>query len=247
VVLQKEELVVDGRGQEQAPAPVDHSRDVFSIANVITVLRMALIPFFFFYLVVEPPASGPNTLAFALFTLSAATDWLDGFIARRTGTVTAIGKIIDPLVDRLLIASALIGLLAVGRVDLWLVALLIGRDVYLLYGTLLLERHGRRVEVSVLGKWTTALLLIGFASLIWNAPLVPLPVVDVPGFTVALGEPQPLGVLFVWAGVVTSIVSAVQYTIVARREYREAIAEEKAKAAAAAEGAGTSSGQEGAS
>ena len=48
---------------------------------------MALIPFFFFYLVVSPPASGPNHLAFALFTLAAATDWLDGFIARADGSL----------------------------------------------------------------------------------------------------------------------------------------------------------------
>lgn len=206
----------------------DHSRDVFSVANVITVLRMALIPFFFFYLVISPPQVGPNHLAFVLFTLAAATDWLDGFIARRTGTVTDIGKVIDPLVDRLLIASALVGLLVVGRVHLWLVALLIGRDVYLLYGAWVLERHGRRVPVSVLGKWTTAVLLTGFALLVWNLPIVQYPAAtfEVLGLTVSVGGPRPLGEAIAYIGLVMSLVAAVGYTGIARRAYRDALSDE---------------------
>ena len=65
-----------------------------------------------------------DTLAFVLFVAAASTDWLDGQIARRTGTVTAIGKAIDPLVDRLLIASGVIGLYIEGRLPLWIVLVL---------------------------------------------------------------------------------------------------------------------------
>jgi CDP-diacylglycerol--glycerol-3-phosphate 3-phosphatidyltransferase len=114
---------------------VDHSKDVFSVANVVTVLRLALIPFFYWALVY----GGDNNVAFGLFLLTASTDWLDGWIARRTGTVTDIGKVIDPLVDRLLIAASLIGLYAVGRIRLWLLLVLVARDVYLLYGSWVLE------------------------------------------------------------------------------------------------------------
>lgn len=211
--------------------PVDHSLDVFSIPNVITVLRLALIPFFWWFLVYEPPHSGPNDIAFGLFTVSAATDWLDGMIARRTGHVTAIGKIIDPLVDRLLIASALFGLLSVGRVSIALVLVLIGRDVYLLYGAWVLERHGRRVAVTMLGKATTAVLLTGFASLIWNYPTVDVPflgTLDLGFARISLGGARALGSYIVYAGVVMSLSAAVQYTFVARRIYREALAERAA-------------------
>ena len=113
------------------PRGEDHSTDVFSLANFVTILRLVLIPFFYWALVY----GGNDDLAFGLFVLAASTDWLDGFIARRTGTVTRIGKIIDPLVDRLLIAASLVGLYSVGRVSLWLLVLLIGRAVYLLYGS----------------------------------------------------------------------------------------------------------------
>jgi cardiolipin synthase len=207
--------------------PVDHSTDLFSVPNVITVLRLALIPFFWWFLVNEPPHSGLNNVAFGLFAISAATDWLDGLIARRTGHVTVIGKIIDPLVDRLLIASALFGLLSVGRVSISLVFALIGRDVYLLYGAWVLERHGRRLPVTLLGKATTAVLLTGFASLIWNFPIVNVPflgTVDLGFARLALGGPRALGSYFVYAGVVMSLSAAVQYTVLARRAYREAVA-----------------------
>jgi len=230
--------VADGqasRGTAPHNLPVDHSRDVFSIPNVITVLRLALIPFFYWFLVYAAPDSGPNHAAFLLFSVSAGTDWLDGYIARKTGTVTAIGKIIDPIVDRLLIASAVIGLYVVGRVSLPLVLILIGRDVYLLYGAWVLERHGRRLPVSMIGKWTTALLLIGFASLIWDYPLVDLPVfatLSLLGATYAIGGVRPLGSYIVYIGVVLSLTAAVLYTITARKLYREAVAEERAAAPA---------------
>lgn len=212
---------------DDAAAPVDHSRDVLTLANVVTVLRLLLIPFFYWALVYGGGTRESDTFAFFLFTLAAGTDWLDGLIARRTGHVTVIGKIIDPLVDRLLIASALFGLLSVGRVSISLVFALIGRDVYLLYGAWVLERHGRRLPVTLLGKATTAVLLTGFASLIWNFPIVNVPflgTVDLGFARLALGGPRALGSYFVYAGVVMSLSAAVQYTVLARRAYREAVA-----------------------
>jgi cardiolipin synthase (CMP-forming) len=222
--------------------PVDHTRDVFSIPNVITVLRLALIPLFYWFLVFQAPHAGRNDAAFGFFTFSAATDWLDGLIARRTGHVTAIGKIIDPLADRLLIASALIGLYTIGRVSLLLVLVLVGRDVYLLYGAYMLERHSRRLPVTLLGKATTAVLLVGFASLIWNFPLVHVPslgTLDLGFARLALGGTRPLGSYVVYVGVVLSLSAAVQYTMIARRAYREAIAAERSQARTGATETGT--------
>ena len=164
--------------------------------------------------------------------LAASTDWLDGFIARRTGTVTRIGKIIDPLVDRLLIAASLVGLYSVGRVSLWLLVLLIGRDVYLLYGAWVLERHGRRLDVTWLGKTTTAVLMAGFAGLVWNRLWVDVPVVahiSLGRASFTLGGSRPIGAYLVFLGVALSLTAAVQYTVRARRAYREALAEEVAR------------------
>ncbi|MBW6468507.1 MAG: CDP-alcohol phosphatidyltransferase family protein [Coriobacteriia bacterium] len=177
---------------------------MWTVANVITVARLLLIPFFFSVLLSDRPHA--DTLAFALFAAAASTDWLDGMIARRTGTVTPLGKVIDPLVDRLLLASGVVGLYLIDRVSLWLVGLLVARDVYLLWGAYRLERHGERMPVTYLGKATTAVLLAGFSLLILGWPAV-----EIFGAERLLGEPV------VYVGVVLSLSSALHYTVLARR------------------------------
>jgi len=206
--------------QDPAPQPAEHSRDVYTVANIVTILRLVLVPLFFAVLV-----DGSNdALSFALFAIAASTDWLDGQIARRTGTVTELGKAIDPLVDRLLIASAVVGLYLEGRLPLWIVLLLLARDLYLLGGAWVLARAGaKRIEVAYIGKVTTALLLVGFGGLLLNWPLVPgLGVLENSAFPGLGSEPASLGIWFVYAGLVTSLVTAVIYTVQARRALGQA-------------------------
>ena len=106
------------------------------------MLRLILVPLFFAALV-----NGTNdTLSFLLFAIAASTDWVDGQIARRTGTVTDLGKAIDPLVDRLLIASAVVGLYLENRLPLWIVLVLLARDLYLLGGAWVLARSGAQQD-----------------------------------------------------------------------------------------------------
>jgi len=180
----------------------EHFHDVWTVANVITVLRLLLIPFFFSVLI----SGRSDVLAFALFAGAASTDFLDGMIARRTGTVTAIGKAIDPLVDRLLIASGVIGLHLIGRLSLWIVVVLVLRDVYLLWGAYRLERIGERMPVTYFGKATTAVLLVGFSLLVLGWPEVSI-----------AGKERYLGQAIIYIGLAFSLTSAGHYTILARR------------------------------
>lgn len=194
-------------GGGDRPRRDEHLDEVWTVANVITVLRLLLIPFFFS--VVLSDREHADLLAFALFAGAALTDWIDGMIARRTGTVTTVGKIIDPLVDRLLLAAGVVGLYLIGRVDFWLVGVLVARDAYLLWGAYRLERHGQRMPVTRIGKITTAVLLTGFSLLILGWP------------TVSWGEIRYLGEPVVLVGLALSLVSAVHYTMLARRLVRE--------------------------
>ena len=193
----------------------DPSHDIYTIANIVTVLRLILVPFFFAVLI-----NGENNfLAFALFAIAASTDWLDGQIARRTGTVTALGKAFDPLVDRLLIASGVLGLYIVDRIPGWIVVVLFVRDMYLMYGAWRLEQfHHQRMQVSFAGKCTTAVLLVGFADLILGWPMVPgLGIVEsvyLPGLG---NQPLILGMYFVYVGLALSLGTAVHYTVLFRR------------------------------
>ena len=211
-------MVADPSGSSEATettASQDHSHDIYTMANVVTVLRLILVPFFFAALI-----NGTHNLAaFLLFTTAASTDWLDGQIARRTGTVTVLGKAIDPLVDRLLIAAGVVGLWTVDRLPGWIVLVLVARDVYLGYGIWRLEQvYHQRMRVTFLGKLTTALLLVGFADLILGWPVVQgLGVVNTPLLPGLDSQPAVLGIWFVYAGLICSIASAVQYTVIFRR------------------------------
>jgi cardiolipin synthase len=216
-------VVVDERdksseGVDDVLPSDEHARDVYTIANIITVLRLILVPLFFAVLI----NAKNNELAFLLFAVAASTDWLDGQIARRTGTVTAIGKAIDPLVDRLLIASGVIGLYVVDRLPLWIPIVLVARDLALGYGVWRLEKvYHRRMAVTKAGKATTALLLVGFADLILGWPTVSgLGLVDSPALPGFGSQPAVLGIWFVYAGVLLSIGSAIGYALTFWRTVR---------------------------
>ncbi len=217
--------MVDEHAEEHgrpAPAAVphaDHSHDVYTVANIITVLRLVLVPFAFAVLI-----EGVNDLvAFILYAFAASTDWLDGQIARRTGTVTAIGKAIDPLVDRLLLASGVIGLYVVDRLPAWVMVVLVMRDAYLLYGAWRLEHHHLRLPVTFAGKATTAVLLGGFSLLILGWPvLTGAGLIASPWFPGLGSEPAGAGIWLVYAGLAMSLGTAAHYTVIARRAVKAA-------------------------
>ncbi|MBI5231533.1 MAG: CDP-alcohol phosphatidyltransferase family protein [Coriobacteriales bacterium] len=204
----------------------DPARDIYTVANIITVLRLILVPIFFAVLL-----TGDNdVLAFILFALAASTDWLDGQIARRTGTVTQIGAAIDPIVDRLLIAAGVLGLYIENRLPLWILVVLIARDLYLGYGVWRLEHYyHRRLTVTYAGKTTTAVLLAGFSLLILNWPIAPgLGIVEVSWLPGWGSEPVCVGMWFVYVGLVLSVTTAVQYTFRAGRVRHEVNAQRAA-------------------
>jgi cardiolipin synthase len=206
-----------------AEEPADHSHDIYTVANIVTVLRLMLVPLFFAVLI----RGGHDLGAFILFAIAASTDWLDGQIARRTGTVTALGQAIDPLVDRLLIAAGVFGLWLVDRMPGWIVFVLMARDVYLGYGAWRLEQfYHRRLPVTYLGKATTAVLMIGFADLVLGWPVVDgAGLIDshlLPGLG---ADGAAVGIWFIYAGLLFSLGAAVQYSVIYLRTVREAQAQ----------------------
>lgn len=193
--------------REGVSEPVQY---VWTVANIITVLRLLLVPFFFMVLI----TNRSDVLAFVLFAFAASTDWIDGQIARRTGTVTTLGKVLDPLVDRLLLASGVVGLYLIGRLPIWLVIVLVARDIYLLYGAYRLERYGLRMGVTYAGKVTTAVLLAGFSLSILGWPEL-----DMSGMGLELK--MFWGTALIYVGVALSLITAVQYTVRARQLVRD--------------------------
>ena len=152
--------------------------------------------------------------ALACYAVAAVTDFLDGQIARRTQTVSWLGKIMDPVMDRVLLFTGVLGLLFHGELPLWVPVFVIGRDVYLAIGGAVLQRYRKRpVDVVYIGKIATALLMFGFCDLLLGAPVVSgLGLVGASWLPGLNAEPAAIGIFFVYAGCACSFVTACVYT-----------------------------------
>lgn len=214
----------------QEGTPENPSKRIFTAANMVTILRLVLVPVFFLLLI-----SGKRVPALFLFALAASTDWVDGQIARRTNTVTEIGKALDPLVDRLLLAAGVFGLYWIGELPLWIMLVVILRDVYLAGWMVALERYASQTSFNVvfIGKLTTALLLIGFVFLLIGWPYVPgLHIIDVPWLPGLGSSISCIGYWFVYVGIVFSLLTALFYTIRSYALIAPALKRESQRAAA---------------
>lgn len=135
------------------------------MANILTVLRLVLTGVFLY--VMFASWSGRNAVAAVVFGLAVLTDWLDGLIARTAGRITEVGKLLDPLADRLLLITAVVALyLRDGLPALWALILLLTRDILIMGGYLYLKRQGEKMAVTNLGKIATAALMLSFILLI---------------------------------------------------------------------------------
>ncbi|HEV3496123.1 MAG TPA: CDP-alcohol phosphatidyltransferase family protein [Actinomycetes bacterium] len=164
--------------------------------NAVTLVRLLLMPVCAYLL-----ASGRYGWGIALTAVVGSTDWVDGWLARRTGQVSRLGQLLDPLADRLLIASVAIALVVRGVVPWQAAVLLVARDLVLLAGWPVLKRRGiEPPEVVLLGKAATLVLLFA------------LPVLTLGATGVAVADAaRVLGLLLLWSGVVMYYLAGVVY------------------------------------
>lgn len=186
------------------------SNKIFTLPNLLSFIRFCMIPAFLVLLL-----NGYNLIATILFAVAASTDWIDGQVARRTNSVSKLGQLLDPFVDRFLMISGVVGLLLVGRLPLWIVLVVVLRDVFMLAGgSYLLSRWKVRVPVIYAGKVTTTLLYIGFAGVLLNMPLLPgLGLTDaawLPGFSAAL---YSWGFWFIYVGLLMLVGTTTYYIV----------------------------------
>ena len=139
---------------------------IVTVPNALSFLRLLLIPVFLWLVLVERA----DLWAVAVLAVSGITDWADGVIARRSGQVSRLGQVLDPLVDRLTIAATLVGLALRALIPWWLVLLLVARDLALLCLVPLLRRRGlTALPVHYLGKAATFALFWGFPFVLVGA------------------------------------------------------------------------------
>ena len=171
---------------------------VFTAANLLTLLRMLLIPFFVILLVY-----GYRGWALVTFMTAGVTDLFDGLIARTTGAKTTLGAWLDPMADKLLLVTMFVILTVPGpgdpnRLPLWFTILVISRDVAIVatVAVVNLAIGPRTFRPSIYGKIATALYIVtGVAALYYNY----------------LGEPSALVQALIWASLAITFVSAGHY------------------------------------
>ncbi len=147
------------------------SSAIVTLPNLLSLLRILLIPLFV-YLIVHQPTT---TAGLILFGLVVATDWVDGWVARRTGQVSELGKVLDPVADRLAIAAGLIALVVRDVFPLWAALLILLRDAaVLIAGGVVLAKRRVRLDVRFIGKVATFTLMMAIPCVAWGNLELPL-------------------------------------------------------------------------
>ena len=141
------------------------SRRVLTVPNALSAIRILLIPAFVL-LIVDPQT---RLVGFLLLGAVVSTDWVDGYVARRTGRVTELGKLLDPLADRLAMAAALITFVVTDLLPLWAALVILVRDaVVLVVAVWLALSGGPRIDVRPIGKYATFTLMWGLPLIAWG-------------------------------------------------------------------------------
>jgi CDP-diacylglycerol--glycerol-3-phosphate 3-phosphatidyltransferase len=171
-----------------------------SLPNALTIARFAAIPVFVWLYLAA--GDGPAWGAGIFFAAAALTDQLDGYLARRWHVESRFGKVADPLVDRLMIGTAAVLMLATGRIPIVAAIVILARDVVLVLGYRLLSPAGYELEVTFLGKTATWVL---YAAL---------------GFVLVTAKGTTWPIVLLWIGVALSLAAGVQYALRAWRQAR---------------------------
>ncbi|MEO8907139.1 MAG: CDP-alcohol phosphatidyltransferase family protein [Microbacteriaceae bacterium] len=177
------------------------SSRVLTVPNILSFFRLALVPVFIVLIVV-----GLDMLALVVLVVSSATDFFDGYLARKLNQVSRLGQLLDPAADRLYIFAALIGLAWRELIPWWLVAIVVSRDVMLAILGIILANFGYGpLPVHRLGKVATFCLLFALPLLLLGEAFPGVNAVSAPlGWALALWG----AFLYWWAGVVYIIETA---------------------------------------
>ena len=178
--------------------------ELLNAPNLITIFRMALIPVYLGFLASE---SRPNSFwAAIIFSIAAASDWIDGWLARVSNKITTLGKFLDPLADKLIVLSGLIMLIRLGRVPVWVVVLILARELLISGLRTLAASEGLVIDASQGGKWKTSLQLTGIIALMvhYHYPIDYL-------FGTAMTDFHAAGLVLLYLSLIPSLASAAQY------------------------------------
>lgn len=166
-----------------------------NLPNKLTMFRVILIPFFIIALLVPGIPAG-KWIALAIFIVASLTDLLDGKIARKYNLVTNFGKFMDPLADKLLVCSALICLVELGRISAWMVVIIIAREFTISGFRLIAADNGVVIAASYWGKFKTTFQMLAVCLMIADIAAISL-----------------VTAIITWIAVVLTVISLIDYLV----------------------------------
>jgi CDP-diacylglycerol--glycerol-3-phosphate 3-phosphatidyltransferase len=175
---------------------------LISSPNKLTLFRIAVIPIIIVLMLF--PDRICTFIAAILFSAAAITDYFDGFYARRRGLVSTLGKVMDPVADKLLVSSSFIMLTSLGWVPAWMVCIIIGRELAVTGLRNIIAHKGEDISASNLGKYKTGFQIAAIIPLMIHYPFLSLNV-------------GVIGALFLWGALAFTIWSGADYFIRSRR------------------------------
>lgn len=179
---------------------LERGESTLNLPNSITLLRILLIPVFV-WLYLEPT---PERALWAglVFATAAFTDFLDGYLARRSGQITNLGKLLDPVADKLLVASGLILLVQVQQVAVWLAIVMIARELIVTGARAVAAKEGFIVPADSLGKFKVVGQIGGILCLIFQG-----------AWLEAQAFLSSVGIILLYVALVLSLVSGWKYLV----------------------------------
>ncbi len=157
------------RSFDRLPIPPE-KREIYNLPNTISMLRLGVIPVLFLLLLSPGPVL--SLVIAMLFITAAVTDLLDGYIARRYKIITTMGKFLDPIADKLIVNTAMILMIPIGRIPAWIVAIIIIRDFAVDGIRSIASSEGMIIQASKLGKRKTLCQIFAISALMIHFPIL---------------------------------------------------------------------------
>jgi CDP-diacylglycerol---glycerol-3-phosphate 3-phosphatidyltransferase len=174
----------------------------WNLPNALTIGRIVLVPLLVVVLLTQFEGRmifgvRKELVGAAIFAVASLTDWLDGYLARRRKQVTALGQLLDPLADKLLVTAALVSLVSMGQAPAWMVAVILGREFAVTVLRAMAHARGHVITASPLGKFKMVAQIVAILALILGR--------------YHLGPLFILGIVALWIATITALISAVDY------------------------------------
>jgi len=173
-------------------------KSILGHPNTLTLFRIAAVPVIVILMLF--PNRVCTFIAAILFSIAAITDYFDGYIARRFGLVSNLGKVMDPVADKLLVSSAFIMLTALGWVPAWMVCVIVGREIAVTGLRNIIAEKGEDVSASNLGKYKTGFQIAAAIPLLIHYPFFGL-------------DANVIGRFFLWGALAFTLWSGIDYFV----------------------------------